>query len=80
MCKQTHFCDDTFVYTSLSTNVLKDKLHGYHLTCLTTCFVLVLGNKANLPEMTAAQVKKLRHLTIVSLATQNKVHTIHICE
>jgi hypothetical protein len=30
------------------------------------------GNKANLPELTPAQAKKLQHLTIVSLATKNK--------
>ena len=36
-------------------------------------WLLFAANNDTLPELTAAQVKKLKHLTIVSLANKNKV-------
>ncbi len=41
-------------------------------------FVFLKGNKAELPELTTAQLKKLRQLTIVSLATKSKVLIFYV--
>ena len=40
---------------------------------LSTVF-LFPAEKANLPELTSVQLKKLRHLTVVTLATKSKVN------
>lgn len=47
-----------------------------HVTCtcyMSRAFIYFTENKAKLPELTPAQLTKLRQLTIVSLATKTKV-------
>jgi hypothetical protein len=40
---------------------------------MSRAFIYFTENKAKLPELTPAQLTKLRQLTIVSLATKTKV-------
>lgn len=61
-------------FCSLDFMILKGKVLN-----LVSCVLLTsTANKDNLPELTATQKNKLKHLTIVSLASRMKVkYTVH---
>lgn len=68
-----------FCYFQLESGPYANYYHALHLFAYGT-YRQYLENKPNLLELTPVQKKKLQHLTIVTLATKNKVWQAHFLD